>query len=66
VNTNQSHPTQLVDQVLSADTVMQEFVVGGGSVHLAAILSLPQVNLLLFISCYKSSFIYSFIIYYKS
>jgi hypothetical protein len=23
---------------------MQEFVVGGGSVHLAAILSLPQVN----------------------
>lgn len=45
VNTNQSYPTQLVDQVLSADTVMQEFVVGGGSVHLAAILSLPQVNL---------------------
>lgn len=49
VNTNHSYPTQLVDQVLSADTVMQEFVVGGGSVHLAAILSLPQVNLLLFI-----------------
>jgi hypothetical protein len=37
---------------------MQEFVVGGGSVHLAAILSLPQVNLLLFLVINHLLFIY--------
>lgn len=33
---------QLVEQVLSPETVMQEFVAGGGSIHIAALLSLPQ------------------------